>query len=406
VYKIIQCFHYFAQTAKHALVLTMLEPVDMCGAFDGVDEPSLESLSVAHLVRECAASALRMVALCERARAILVAEPRVIRLPAPAVVVGDIHGDKIDLDALAAHVWPDGVAKLPGGGVVFLGDYVDRGSDSVAVVCTLFAMKVTSPAAVVLLRGNHEDRTVNCRAAGSGMGFKEECRKRFGWQGDMVWAACNDAFDCLPIAAIISDSVFCAHGGVPVTPVNHRIVCNSDLFATKQQDKATLNSAAGRCTVKAADHAVEHNTHALSEDNCASDDDDPIRLVMQVPAPFLVPQGWSYPKIACQLTPSMRAALYTMWADAVDVACYQPRGGDAGNMPLFDVNNLRLFLQRYDMVAVIRGHQPVSSGCLVSHAGSLVTILSTRRNHNFAMAQCGYACVDGCNNITCHTLPS
>jgi hypothetical protein len=35
-----------------------------------------------------------------------------------------------------------------------------------------------------------------------------------------VWEAFNQVFDCMPVAAIINEQIFCAHGGIP-RPLNH-----------------------------------------------------------------------------------------------------------------------------------------------------------------------------------------
>lgn len=65
------------------------------------------------------------------------------------LAIGDIHGCRLQLDALLAAV-----AATPADLLVFLGDYVDRGPDSRGVLERLIALRVRQP--VVCLRGNHE----------------------------------------------------------------------------------------------------------------------------------------------------------------------------------------------------------------------------------------------------------
>lgn len=91
---------------------------------------------------------------------ILASEPRIIQLRAPAYVFGDIHGNMTDLLSFANNLWPLGMHLTPGT-FLFLGDYVDRGMNSIEVLAYMFAQKIMLPEKVFLLRGNHEVRIVN-----------------------------------------------------------------------------------------------------------------------------------------------------------------------------------------------------------------------------------------------------
>ena len=54
---------------------------------------------------------------------------------------GDLHGNLTDLNFFGQNLWKFGMA-LTAGKFLFLGDYVDRGKNSVECIAYLFAQKV------------------------------------------------------------------------------------------------------------------------------------------------------------------------------------------------------------------------------------------------------------------------
>ncbi len=128
--------------------------------------------------------------------------------------VGDIHGD---YDSLVKIVSRLDEQRLSSGetGVVFLGDYVDRGPrqlESLLLVLELWRMY---PESVVVLRGNHEPPR---HLIPYPHDFPENLVMRFGYQmGVKVYEAAQTIFEALPIAVVINDQVLCLHGGLPTT---------------------------------------------------------------------------------------------------------------------------------------------------------------------------------------------
>jgi Ca2+-binding EF-hand superfamily protein/diadenosine tetraphosphatase ApaH/serine/threonine PP2A family protein phosphatase len=133
--------------------------------------------------------------------------------PDKVTIVGDIHGSLKCLD----HVL-ELVGKLdddPNHCLVFCGDYVDRGSFSLEVFCSLLFLKLSHPNSVFLLRGNHEDIYI-----ASVYGFQEEIRKKFGAvDGDLIWDKMGQLFSSLPYCAR-TNYAWIVHGGLPSTNFN------------------------------------------------------------------------------------------------------------------------------------------------------------------------------------------
>ncbi|KAK7241079.1 calcium-dependent protein serine/threonine phosphatase [Aureococcus anophagefferens] len=187
-------------------------------------------------------------------RETMAAEPNVLRLAAPLVLVGDLHGQYADLmtvvhgggaglararraagapesDALAPGLDDDddddgddaprsglrrrrsglsddagddsessgdeafyGGGRAGDGALLFLGDYVDRGARGCEVH---------------LLRGNHESR-----ACTGHFGFRAECRRKYGLGAYHEFCR---VFEAMPLAAVVDcdfGKVFACHGGI------------------------------------------------------------------------------------------------------------------------------------------------------------------------------------------------
>lgn len=153
--------------------------------------------------------------LCIKSRDIFINQPILLELEAPIKIcgnqlpfaahlnssIGDVHGQYYDLLRLFEYG-----GFPPDANYLFLGDYVDRGKQSLETVCLLLAYKIKYPENFFLLRGNHE-----CASINRIYGFYDECKRRYNIK---LWKTFTDCFNCLPIAAIIDEKILCMHGGL------------------------------------------------------------------------------------------------------------------------------------------------------------------------------------------------
>lgn len=139
--------------------------------------------------------------LCQRARPILLSQPMLLELEAPLKICGDVHGQYTDLLRLLEYG-----GFPPESNYLFLGDYVDRGKQSLETICLLLAYKIQYPENFFILRGNHESAGINRI-----YGFYDECKRRYSIK---LWKTFSDVFNCLPVSALVDEKILCMHGGL------------------------------------------------------------------------------------------------------------------------------------------------------------------------------------------------
>jgi serine/threonine-protein phosphatase PP1 catalytic subunit len=142
-----------------------------------------------------------ITAICMQAQEVFLSQPALLELDAPVKIVGDIHGQYPDLIRLFEMS-----GSPPNANFLFLGDYVDRGKQSLETILLLLCYKLKYPENFFLLRGNHE-----CANVTRVYGFYDECKRRCNIK---TWKTFIDTFNTLPIAAIVAEKIFCVHGGL------------------------------------------------------------------------------------------------------------------------------------------------------------------------------------------------
>jgi protein phosphatase len=128
-------------------------------------------------------------------------------------IISDLHGDLKSLERILKAIRPERFLSEPGNRIVFLGDYVDRGSDSLGVLHSVCQLKNAHPDSVVLMRGNHE--------APSEFPFSSHdlpygIVERFGEsEGEEIYSSLLKMFRELTVATIVTNGLLLVHGGLP-----------------------------------------------------------------------------------------------------------------------------------------------------------------------------------------------
>jgi serine/threonine-protein phosphatase 2B catalytic subunit len=154
-----------------------------------------------HLHKEGRVDKPDLIKLVTDCNKIMKGEGNVLFLSDPLTVVGDLHGQYYDtVKMLEIGGNPENTKYL------FLGDFVDRGSFSIEVLILLYALKITFPDTIFMLRGNHE-----CRQMTSFFNFRQECLYKYDQE---IYDIFMDSFDLMPLACVINGKFFALHGGI------------------------------------------------------------------------------------------------------------------------------------------------------------------------------------------------
>ncbi|CAD7973113.1 unnamed protein product [Amoebophrya sp. A25] len=224
-----------------------------------------------------------IIRLLKYAHHIVSDQPMFLELEAPINVIGDIHGQYGDL---LQHFEQNGFP--PKSNYLLLGDYVDRGQQSLETMCLLLCYKIKYPENFFILRGNHE-----CTHISRLYGFHDECKRKYSVK---LWKEFTQFFNWLPIAATVGGRIFCAHGGLSTEFFTQRddvCVNNPDSEAEdSEEDDEELLELSRKNDELVCESATAAEMSAMLR-SARAEDDEPVFLPVWPTSPISSDSGSS-----------------------------------------------------------------------------------------------------------------
>ena len=143
-------------------------------------------------------------------------ENSLIKIRSPCKIFGNINGIYNDLMRYFES-YGNPSDNIQNGDInvmqyIFLGDFCDRGNQSLEVILLLFALKIKYPHFIYLIRGHHEDIAIN-----EFYGLGDECKEKLKddiHKEDSIFKKINQVFDFLPFGVLVDNNILCIHGGI------------------------------------------------------------------------------------------------------------------------------------------------------------------------------------------------
>lgn len=151
------------------------------------------------------------------------------------VVVSDLHGDSNSLFQILSEINYEHFLSKTLNKIVFLGDYIDRGGDSLSIIYAICHLKTTYPDSVILMRGNHE---APAEFPFSPHDYPNRLRDRFGERWREIYRETLSLFRMLTIVTIVRQKLLLVHAGLPTQKTQDAKLAESYTSDTESQLKS------------------------------------------------------------------------------------------------------------------------------------------------------------------------
>jgi predicted phosphodiesterase len=147
-------------------------------------------------------------------------------------IISDLHGDSKSLFRILSEINYEQFLSKELNKLVFLGDYIDRGNDSLSIIYSICYLKSTYPESVILMRGNHE---APAEFPFSPHNFPYEIGDRFGNRWRAIYRDILSMFRLLTLATVVTHKLLLVHGGLPTKEATAANFRESIAFAQESQ---------------------------------------------------------------------------------------------------------------------------------------------------------------------------
>ncbi|HJT09545.1 MAG TPA: metallophosphoesterase family protein [Candidatus Nitrosotalea sp.] len=142
-----------------------------------------------------------------------------LEIPENLVIVGDLHGDIKSLKRILEEIGFENFLSNFNNKIIFLGDYIDRGSHSLEVLQYICYLKCKYRDSIILMRGNHE---APIEFSFSSHDLPLKIQEQFGQNWTHAYKKVLELFRLFNLVTLINDKLFLVHGGPPVKFHNYK----------------------------------------------------------------------------------------------------------------------------------------------------------------------------------------